>query len=102
MLYHCTKFYSDYNEAGNFSVNSSDKQLNIASTFFLKMQMEVDKPTRLLQFVAFVHLPFSFRFYLSFSFRFYLFVASLLFRKGTSFCVIEEFRAIRSCYGKRS
>ena len=25
------------------------------------MQNEVDKPTRLLQFVAFVHLPFSFR-----------------------------------------
>ena len=24
------------------------------------MQNEVDKPTRLLQFVAFVHLPFSF------------------------------------------
>ena len=33
-LYHCSKFYSDYNEAGNFSVNSSEKQLNIASTFF--------------------------------------------------------------------
>ena len=25
------------------------------------MQKEVDRPTRLLQFVAFVHLPFSFR-----------------------------------------
>ena len=25
------------------------------------VQNEVDKPTRLLQFVAFVHLPFSFR-----------------------------------------
>ena len=81
--YHFTKFYSDYNEAGNFSVNSSEKQLNIASTFFLKMQMAVDKPTRLLQFVAFVHLPFSFR-------SLDLFVASLLFRKGTSFCVIRR------------
>ena len=71
------------NEAGNFSVNSSEKQLNIASTFFLKMQMEVDKPIRLLQLVAFVHLPFSFR-------SLDLFVASLLFRKGTSFCVIRR------------
>ena len=26
-----------------------------------EMQKEVDRPTRLLQFVAFVHLPFSFR-----------------------------------------
>ena len=26
------------------------------------MQKEVDRPTRLLQFVAFVHLPFSFLF----------------------------------------
>ena len=33
-----------------------------------------DRPTRLLQFVAFVHLPFSFR-------SLDLFVASLLFRK---------------------
>ena len=38
------------------------------------MQKEVDRPTRLLQFVAFVHLPFSFR-------SLDLFVASLLFRK---------------------
>ena len=28
---------------------------------FLPLQNEVDKPTQLLQFVAFVHLPFSFR-----------------------------------------
>ena len=47
------------------------------------MQKEVDRPTRLLQFVAFVHLPFSFR-------SLDLFVASLLFRKGTSFCVIRR------------
>ena len=47
------------------------------------MQKEVDRPTRLLQFVAFVHLPFSFR-------SLELFVASLLFRQGTSFCVIRR------------
>ena len=42
------------------------------------MQNEVDKPTRLLRFVALVHLPrFSFR-------SLDLFVASLLFMKGTS------------------
>ena len=35
------------------------------------MQKEVDRPTRLLEFVAFVHLPFSFR-------SLDLFVASLL------------------------
>ena len=49
------------------------------------MQKEVDRPTRLLQFVASVHLPFSFR-----SLDLFLFVASLLFRKGTSFCVYKE------------
>ena len=38
---------------------------------------------RLLQFVAFVHLPFSFQ-------SLDLFEASLLFRKGTSFCVIRR------------
>ena len=47
------------------------------------MQKEVDRPTRLLQFVAFVHSPFSFR-------SLDLFVASLLFRKGTSFCVVRR------------
>ena len=47
------------------------------------LQKEVDKPTRLLQFVAFEHLPFSFR-------SLDLFVASLLFMKGTSFCVIKR------------
>ena len=48
-----------------------------------KMQKEVDRPTRLLQFVEFVHLPFSFR-------SLDLFVASLLFMKGTSFRVIRR------------
>ena len=48
-----------------------------------KVQKEVDRPTRLLQFVAFVYSPFSFR-------SLDLFVASLLFRKGTSFCVIRR------------
>ena len=47
------------------------------------MQNEVDRPTRLLQFVAFVHLPFSFR-------SLDLFVASLLFMKGTSFYVVRR------------
>ena len=47
------------------------------------MQNGVDKPTRLLQFVAFVHLPFSFR-------SLDLFVASLLFMNGTSFCVVRR------------
>ena len=37
------------------------------------VQKEVDRPTRLLQFLAFVHLPFSFR-------SLDLLVASLLFR----------------------
>ena len=60
----------------------------------LSAQKEVDRPARLLQFVAFVHLPFSFQ-SLEFLFIFYLFiyffcVASLLFRKGTSFCVIRR------------
>ena len=41
------------------------------------VQKEVDRPTRLLQFLAFVHLPFSFR-------SLDLLVASLLFRKDTS------------------
>ena len=47
------------------------------------MQKEVDGPTRLLQFVAFVQWPFSFR-------SLALFVASLLFRKGTLLCYKEE------------
>ena len=50
---------------------------------FLPLQNEVDKPTQLLQFVAFVHLPFSFR-------SVDLFVASLLFMKGTLFCLIRK------------
>ena len=59
------------------------------------MQNEIDKPTRLLRFVALVHLPFSFR-------SLDLFIASLLFMKGTSYCVVTvgENRAVRSCYGK--
>ena len=47
------------------------------------MQNEVDKPTRLLRFVALVHLPFSFR-------SLDLFVASLLFMKVTSYCVVRR------------
>ena len=47
------------------------------------VQKEVDRPTRLLQFVAFVHLSFSFR-------SLDLFVALLVFRKGTSFCDIRR------------
>ena len=50
---------------------------------YVSVQKEVDRPTRLLQFVAFVNLPFSFR-------SLDLFVASLLFRQGTSFCVIRR------------
>ena len=42
------------------------------------VQKEVDRPTRLLQFVAFVHSPFSFR-------SLELFVASLLVRKALRF-----------------
>ena len=49
--------------------------------------------TRLLRFVAFVHLPFIFR-------SFDLFVASRLFMKGISYCYKEKTRAVRSCYGK--
>ena len=41
------------------------------------------QPTRLLRFVTFVHLPFSFR-------SLDLFVASLLFMKGASCCVIRR------------
>ena len=45
------------------------------------VQNGVVRPRRLLWFVAFVHLPFSFRWSLD------LFVALLLFIKGTSCCV---------------
>ena len=41
------------------------------------------QPTRLLRFVTFVHLPFSFR-------SLDLLVASLLFMKGASSCVIKR------------
>ena len=51
------------------------------------MQNEVDKPTRLLRFVTFVHLPFSF-------WSLDLFVASLLFMQGTSYCFV---RRTKSC-----
>ena len=60
----------------------SDEELFFLHKIVL-MQKEVDRPTRLLQFVAFVHLPFSFR-------SLDLFVASLLFRQGTSFCIIRR------------
>ena len=43
----------------------------------------VDGPARLLQFVTFVHLPFLFGLST-------LFVASLVFMKGTSCCVIKR------------
>ena len=51
----------------------------LTGLIIFKMQNEVDKPTRLLRFVALVHLPFSFR-------SLDLFVASLLFMTGTSYC----------------
>ena len=50
------------------------------------LQKEVDRPTRLLQVVAFVHLYIC-RFLFGVS---TFFVASLLFRKGTSFCVVRR------------
>ena len=51
--------------------------------------------TRPLRFVAIVHLPFSFR-------SLDPFVASLLFMKGTSCCVIRQNKSciVRSCYSK--
>ena len=54
---------------------------------------EVDFPTRLRRFVTFVHLLFSVR-------SLDLFVASLVFMKGTSSCVIRRKLAVKSCYGK--
>ena len=49
------------------------------------------QPTQLLRFVTFVHLLFSFR-------SLNLFVASLLFMKCTSFCVISSlFQALGQC-----
>ena len=47
------------------------------------LQKGADRPTRILQFEAFVHLPFSFQ-------SLDLFVASLLFRKGILFCFIRR------------
>ena len=52
-------------------------------TRLILMQNEVDKPTRLLRFVALGHLPFSFR-------SLDLFVATLLFMTGTSYCVVTR------------
>ena len=53
--------------------------------------------TRLLRYVTFLHLPFSVG-------SLDLFVASLVFMKGTSRCVIrrnlKQSRGVRSCHGK--
>ena len=51
-----------------------------------EMQNGIDQATRLLQFLTFVHLPFSVG-------SLDLYVASLVFMKGTSCCVTykEEF-----------
>ena len=57
------------------------KRFIFLTGLIILMQNEVDKPTRLLRFVALVHLLFSFR-------SLDLFVASLLFMKGTSYCVV--------------
>ena len=47
------------------------------------MQNEIDKPTRLLRFMTFVHLPFSVG-------SLGLCVASFVFMKSTSCCVISR------------
>ena len=57
------------------------KRFIFLTGLIILMQNEVDKPTRLLRFVALVHLPFSFR-------SLDLFVASHLFMTGTSYCVV--------------
>ena len=59
------------------------KRFIFLTGLIILMQNEVDKPTRLLWFVALVHLPFSFR-------SLDLFVASLLFMTGTSYCVVTR------------
>ena len=74
-------FSFDSSITTGFEINSYRASL---LTVLRVVQKEVDRPTRLLQFVASVHLPFSFRSLDLF------FVASLLFRKGTSFCVIRR------------
>ena len=67
----------------SLSTNSFLQRVILLANNFAVMAKEVDRPTRLLQFVAFVHSPFSFQ-------SLDLFVASLLFGKGTSFCVIRR------------
>ena len=57
------------------------KRFIFLTGLIILMQNEVDKPTRLLQFVALVLLPFYFQ-------SLNLFVASLLFMTGTSYCVV--------------
>ena len=59
------------------------KRFIFLTGLIILMQNEVDKPTLLLRFVALVHLPLSFR-------SLDLFVASLLFMKGTSYCVVTQ------------
>ena len=59
------------------------KRFIFLTGLIILMQNEVDKPTRLLRFVALVHLPFSFR-------SLDLFVASVLFMTGTSYCVVTR------------
>ena len=59
------------------------KRFIFLTGLIILMQNEVDKPTRLLRFVALVHLPFSFR-------SLDLFVASLLFMTGNSYCVVTR------------
>ena len=59
------------------------KRFMFLTGLIILMKNEVDKPKRLLRFVALVHLPFSFR-------SLDLFVASLLFMTGTSYCVVTR------------
>ena len=75
-------FSSRLKQKGFILPPSIHKEMEAAS-----VENGVDKPTRLIQFVTFVHLPFSVR-------SLNLFVASLVFMEGTS-CFV-----IRPCYGK--
>ena len=59
------------------------KRFIFLTGLIILIQNEVDKPTRLLQFVALVHLLFSFR-------SLDLFVASLLFMTGTLYRVVTR------------
>ena len=65
------------------------------SRYKADMQNEVDKPTRLLRFVAFVQLPFSFR-------SFDLFCRFTIVYEGhLVLCCKEKIEPlVRSCYGK--